>query len=238
MDRSNFWCYPDQNILCQVRVTRQVEHRTPSQCFISLISKHKLSQFLNYCDFKQLKRIWDQAILLTDKIIAYINPVPRSIVARCADKQPEHTQLLPYGYINLDPTCTYDIVDGPLSEKDEYISSLTVLNNNQRGIMSLNINNKEAFRTHLHVYAFEYIVTLFVFTCCLVMSIISYVCWLRIRWCQTHKPDTTQESPSPTPSCTIRQNSTPQVDFYQEPYREVRAQLRNLVRQQLALSQI
>jgi hypothetical protein len=73
VDRSNFWCYPDQNTLCQVCVTRRVEHRTPSQCFISLISKHKLSQLLNYCDFKQLKRIWDQAIFLTDKIIAYVN---------------------------------------------------------------------------------------------------------------------------------------------------------------------
>jgi hypothetical protein len=148
VDRSNFWCYPDQNTLCQVCVTRRVEHRPPSQCFISLISKHKLAQLLNYCDFKKLKQIWDQAIFLTDKIIAYVNPVPGSIVARCPDKQPEHTQLMPYGYISLDPTCTYDIVNGPLSEKDEYISSLTVLNNNQRGTTSLNINNEEAFRTH------------------------------------------------------------------------------------------
>jgi hypothetical protein len=58
--------------------------------------------------------------------MAYVNPNPGTIVERCPDAEAQTHQLLPYGILNMDPTCNYQMANGPLAPEDSYYPFLTV----------------------------------------------------------------------------------------------------------------
>jgi hypothetical protein len=253
IDPDDYWCYSDQNVPCQVCVTRKIEHSIPSVCFRNILQQSLLQEILKFCDYVKLANIWNKAIFLTEFIMAYVNPKPGSLVEKCPTKDPVNYQLLPYGYINLSSTCLYDMVNGPLNPDDEYISSLTVMNNIAPSTVSISeFTSEDAVRSHFRYFAVEYILALFLFSLFLFISIIFYICFKdRIKQCRFRRrvsrssrvrPPRPALIPTAPQVASSNNNSNsdalPQTELLSEPYNLVRAQLGNLVRQQLAISQI
>jgi hypothetical protein len=119
----------------------------------------------------------DQAIFLDEDTIAYVNPYPGTLVERCADEDPNNLQLMPYGMIHLNASCQYEMLNGPLTNDDSYISRLIVTNAVENpAIIIKEIDEPAILKNHFQEYAIPYLASLAGSILSLLTSLFCYCC--------------------------------------------------------------
>lgn len=239
------WCVETPVSDCQVCVSKQRERIIPSICFLTLLhDDYDLARILRDCPYEKLYVIGDRAVILDANNIAYVNPHPGSLVERCEGSPPNNQQLLPFGMLHLNNSCAYEMLNGPLTGDDSYLSALTVTNLIENPTIVINeMDRSMLIEHHLQEYAVTYVITLSAILIFLLFILFcSCCCRERLRQIVQCCRRINQIRSRQGVQRVVHQ---PQIEAtapeYREPYREVRVQLnnmQNLVRRHLASSVI
>jgi hypothetical protein len=243
-DPKNLWCSMGKQRVCRLCVSKLRDRQIPSRCFLNLLQSKDLSLTLRECNYEKLANVGDKAIILDERTIAYTNPQPGTLVERCPDQPPNNQQLMTGGMIHLNPLCQYEMFNGPLTSDDAYLAALIVTNPVENPSLDIQeVNEPEIIRHHLQEYAIPYLITLssllslsgstiLLYCCCKRKILFCLNCCKRVRLRGQPRARNIPIATAPLATRPL------QLTTRDDPYREARNHLNQLVRQHLATTAI
>jgi hypothetical protein len=172
------YCRIDQVLPCDVCVSKRVHKKDTSQCLRAILQKDTLGDILQHCDYTKVNEIYDQAVYVDELNIAYLDVKPGTIIEDCGGNK-ETSRLSSYGIMHLEPNCSYELVNGPLTIDDAFSPRLTISENADDSQVTIyEMEEPTVIRNHLRQNAVEYVIGLSVslLTVTIVASIGCYCC--------------------------------------------------------------
>jgi hypothetical protein len=242
IDPTNYDCLDNEDNIFQLCVTHIKRAISPSTCFKKILQAKSLPEITRYCSYSKLNLVSDQATFLDSDSMAYVNPNPGSIVERCPDQEAQTYQLQPYGILNMEQTCNYEMVNGPLAPEDSFYPFLAVTSLAEHSSILLHDSDSQEILTH-HVqeYAVYYISGLASMIALLLSWFVVYCSYRKYIPCcnlcnhrQRQSTCTSRPPAPPRPTAPLLTNLPPT----DQPYHDIRHHLQRLVRDHLATTAI
>jgi hypothetical protein len=239
IDPDHHQCLENENNFLELCITKKAHIQYPSHCFEKILSAKTLPETLKQCSYNKLSHITNQATFLDSDSLAYINPNPGTIITRCPGQEAQTSQLQQTGILHMDPTCAYEMVNGPLSPEDSYHPFLTITNLAESSSIILHDpNSQEIITHHVQEYAVHYISGLASSVALLLSMFIIYCSYGRYIPCcsicfrrQQRNISACRPNPPPRPSAPMLSQNEPSPA-------DIRHQLQRMVRHQLAATVI
>jgi hypothetical protein len=239
IDLDHYHCFENDNNLLELCVTKKKRIQSPSRCFEKILSAKSLQETLKSCSYNKLSQITDQATFLDSDSLAYVNPNPGTIISRCPGQEQETSHLQYNGIIHMDPTCAYEMINGPLTPEDSYHPFLTITNLAESSLVILHDpDSREIITHHIQEYAVYYISGLASSVGLLVSFFIVYCSYGRYIPCCNICSKRQGRNTRPNSSHAPTRPSAPILPQIEPTYPDIRNQLQRLVRNQLATTVI